>query len=240
MSEVTITVRGEHETRVPPEEAVAHLSVRAEGPERGAVVERIAALAAPLRDDLDDAQGCRGRHRLVEPARLGLGQPPVEQRGQAARPRALRLGRDHCDLHRLRRPVVVDQRRRRARRRAGRRRDLAAHPGHGEGDGGGCRCAGRARSPSTAPPRTPRAIGLASRHAARDRRPRPAHATPSPGPAPAPQDDAGDGDGSDGLRAVRPRWSCSPKTSSSRQPSRPASPHADPCLLTLDSRRRRP
>jgi hypothetical protein len=52
MSEVTITVRGEHETRVLPEEAVAHLSVRAEGPERGAVVERIAALAAPLRDDL--------------------------------------------------------------------------------------------------------------------------------------------------------------------------------------------
>ena len=52
MSEVTITVRGEHETRVAPEEAVAHLSVRAEGPERGGVVERIAALAAPLRDDL--------------------------------------------------------------------------------------------------------------------------------------------------------------------------------------------
>jgi uncharacterized protein YggE len=52
MSEVTITVRGEHETRVAPEEAVAHISVRAEGPERGAVVERIAALTAPLRDDL--------------------------------------------------------------------------------------------------------------------------------------------------------------------------------------------
>lgn len=52
MSEVTITVRGEHEARVAPEEAVAHISVRAEGPERGAVVERIAALAAPLREDL--------------------------------------------------------------------------------------------------------------------------------------------------------------------------------------------
>lgn len=52
MSEVTITVRGEHEARVAPEEAVAHLSVRAEGAERGAVVERIAAIAAPLRDDL--------------------------------------------------------------------------------------------------------------------------------------------------------------------------------------------
>jgi uncharacterized protein len=54
MTEVTITVRGEHETRVAPEEAVAHLSVRAEGPERGGVVERIAALAAPLRDDLEN------------------------------------------------------------------------------------------------------------------------------------------------------------------------------------------
>ena len=52
MSEVTITVRGEHEARVAPEEAVARVSVRAEGRERGPVVERIAALTAPLRDDL--------------------------------------------------------------------------------------------------------------------------------------------------------------------------------------------
>lgn len=52
MSEVIITVRGEHETRVAPEEAVAHLSVRAEGTERGAVVEQISALTSPLRDDL--------------------------------------------------------------------------------------------------------------------------------------------------------------------------------------------
>jgi uncharacterized protein YggE len=53
MSEVTITVRGEHETRVAPEEAVAHLSARAEGPDRGEVVERMSALAAPLRDELE-------------------------------------------------------------------------------------------------------------------------------------------------------------------------------------------
>lgn len=52
MSEVTITVRGEHEARVAPEEAVAHISLRAEGSERGAVVEKIAALAATVRDDL--------------------------------------------------------------------------------------------------------------------------------------------------------------------------------------------
>src|SRR5918994_4337196 len=60
MSSVTITVRGEHEARVAPEEAVAHISVRTEGRERGSVVERIAALAGPLRDDLTarkDAEG---------------------------------------------------------------------------------------------------------------------------------------------------------------------------------------
>lgn len=52
MSEVTITVRGEHEARVAPEEGVAQISVRTEGRERGDVVERIAALAAPIREDL--------------------------------------------------------------------------------------------------------------------------------------------------------------------------------------------
>jgi len=53
MSEVVITVRGDHEARVAPEEGVVRLSVRAEGPERGGVVERISALAEPLRTDLD-------------------------------------------------------------------------------------------------------------------------------------------------------------------------------------------
>ncbi len=47
MSEVVITVRGEHETRLAPEEAVVHLSVRTEGPERGEVVERMSRLADP-------------------------------------------------------------------------------------------------------------------------------------------------------------------------------------------------
>ena len=52
MSDVVITVRGEHETRIAPEHAVAHLTIRAEGPERGAVVERMAAYSEPVRDDL--------------------------------------------------------------------------------------------------------------------------------------------------------------------------------------------
>ncbi len=52
MSEVVITVRGEQERAVAPERAVAQITVVADGPERGAVVERIAALAQPVRDDL--------------------------------------------------------------------------------------------------------------------------------------------------------------------------------------------
>jgi uncharacterized protein len=52
MSDVVITVRGEHEARIAPERAVAHLTIRAEGPERGAVVERMAAFSEPVRDDL--------------------------------------------------------------------------------------------------------------------------------------------------------------------------------------------
>jgi len=52
MSEVTITVRGENESRVAPERAVAHVSATVDGPDRGAVVERIAALATPVREDL--------------------------------------------------------------------------------------------------------------------------------------------------------------------------------------------
>jgi uncharacterized protein YggE len=53
MSDVVITVRGEHEVRVAPEEGVVRLSVRAEGHERGSVVERMAATAEPLRADLE-------------------------------------------------------------------------------------------------------------------------------------------------------------------------------------------
>lgn len=52
MNDVVITVRGEHETRLAPERAIAHLTIRAEGPERGAVVERMAAFSEPVRDDL--------------------------------------------------------------------------------------------------------------------------------------------------------------------------------------------
>lgn len=52
MSEVTITVRGEHEVRVLPELAVAHVTVAVDGPDRGGVVERVAALAFPIREDL--------------------------------------------------------------------------------------------------------------------------------------------------------------------------------------------
>jgi uncharacterized protein len=56
MSDVTITVRGEHETRLSPEQGVVHITLRAEGPERGPVVERVSALALPIREDLTARQ----------------------------------------------------------------------------------------------------------------------------------------------------------------------------------------
>lgn len=52
MSDVTITVRGENETRIAPERATIHVTVRAEGPERTAVVERTMGLAEPIRESI--------------------------------------------------------------------------------------------------------------------------------------------------------------------------------------------
>ncbi|MEV8266214.1 SIMPL domain-containing protein [Microbacterium sp. NPDC076911] len=53
MSDVVISVRGEHEARIPPELATARISVRAEGPERGPLVEKITSLTKPVRNDLE-------------------------------------------------------------------------------------------------------------------------------------------------------------------------------------------
>lgn len=49
MSDVTITVRGEHEARVAPERATIRVTVRAEGPVRASVVDLVLRLAEPLR-----------------------------------------------------------------------------------------------------------------------------------------------------------------------------------------------
>ncbi|KDA05793.1 neuraminidase [Microbacterium sp. CH12i] len=49
MSDVTITVRGENEARVAPERATVSVTVRTEGPERAAVVDRVMRLAEPVR-----------------------------------------------------------------------------------------------------------------------------------------------------------------------------------------------
>jgi uncharacterized protein YggE len=52
MSEVTITVRGENETRVAPERATARVSVRAEGDERARVVDGVMGLTEPVRESI--------------------------------------------------------------------------------------------------------------------------------------------------------------------------------------------
>lgn len=49
MSDVTVTVRGEHEARVAPERATIRVTVRSEGPARAAVVDTVMRLAEPLR-----------------------------------------------------------------------------------------------------------------------------------------------------------------------------------------------
>lgn len=54
MSEVTVTVRGEHEARVAPERATIRVSVRAEGSERTTVVEHVMRLAEPVRGSITE------------------------------------------------------------------------------------------------------------------------------------------------------------------------------------------
>lgn len=48
-SDVTITVRGENESRVAPERATIRVTVRTEGPQRSAVVDQVMRLAEPIR-----------------------------------------------------------------------------------------------------------------------------------------------------------------------------------------------
>ncbi|MFS0852312.1 SIMPL domain-containing protein [Microbacterium sp. 179-I 3D4 NHS] len=52
MSDVTVTVRGEHEARVAPERATVRVSVRADGPDRTAVVDTVLRLAEPVRESI--------------------------------------------------------------------------------------------------------------------------------------------------------------------------------------------
>ncbi len=52
MSEVTVTVRGEHEARVAPERATIRVSIRADGSERSGVVDHVLDLAEPVRESI--------------------------------------------------------------------------------------------------------------------------------------------------------------------------------------------
>lgn len=52
MSDIVITVRGEHEVRVPAELGIARVSVRIDGPDRAALVARAEEAAARLRQEL--------------------------------------------------------------------------------------------------------------------------------------------------------------------------------------------
>jgi hypothetical protein len=52
MSEVTVTVRGEHEARLAPERATIRVSVRAEDADRASVVDRVMRLTEPVRESI--------------------------------------------------------------------------------------------------------------------------------------------------------------------------------------------
>lgn len=52
MSDVTISVRGEHESRVVPERATIRITVRTEGPERASVADQVKRLSDPLRTSI--------------------------------------------------------------------------------------------------------------------------------------------------------------------------------------------
>lgn len=60
MSEITITVRGEHEVRSAPERAVAHATAAVDGPDRSRVVEALAAVAESVRADVEALRGAGG------------------------------------------------------------------------------------------------------------------------------------------------------------------------------------
>jgi uncharacterized protein YggE len=53
MSDVTITVRGEHEERWAAEVGIVRTTLRSEGRDRATVVDQLAQLADPVRSDLD-------------------------------------------------------------------------------------------------------------------------------------------------------------------------------------------
>lgn len=57
MSEVTVTVRGEHEARITPERATIRVTVRSEGPERGSVVDDVMRLSEPVRLSITERTG---------------------------------------------------------------------------------------------------------------------------------------------------------------------------------------
>ena len=52
MSDVTVTVRGEHEARLSPERATIRVTVRAEGPERATVVDHVLRLTEPVHSSI--------------------------------------------------------------------------------------------------------------------------------------------------------------------------------------------
>jgi uncharacterized protein YggE len=71
MSDVIITVRGEHELRIAPERATVHLTLAFDGADRAQVVERTLAAASPVREGIE-AQKAAGSVVEWSSERMGV------------------------------------------------------------------------------------------------------------------------------------------------------------------------
>lgn len=99
--DVAVAVQARSDARITPERAAIHVSVRADGPVRAAVVERAMALAEPVRGSITDREEAGSHRGLVEQAPGGPAPNALERPGQAGlRPCLLREHRLHRDVRR--------------------------------------------------------------------------------------------------------------------------------------------
>ncbi len=152
MSEVTVTVRGEHEARVAPERATIRVSVRAEGSERTTVVEHVMRLGRARTRQHHGAGRGGQRRRLDQQTTLRASRATLEQRRQAPRTRLLREHRLHCDIRRGIGTLDMGLGHLALGRRRGGLGRLAPHPRDTNAD----RAGGGRRGPSASPSPAPR------------------------------------------------------------------------------------
>jgi uncharacterized protein len=82
MSDIVITVRGQHQRQVTAERASVQVSASVDGPDRAAVVEQVTALATPLQEEVA-AHAAAGAVETWSSARVSVGADrPWNDRGE--------------------------------------------------------------------------------------------------------------------------------------------------------------